>query len=340
MTSRERVYRCLEQNRPDRAPRELWWIPIAEIQHGKQNLQAFIDRWPSDFACPFVAQKCLENWPGSAYDVGTYVDPWGCKFENIQAGVHGEVKTPLIDDYSKLQDWQPPHQLLDLDLAGIRAQCAATDKFRLSACCPRPFERLQFLRGSENVFMDLAEGSSDLMELLRRIHDFHLKEMEIFAKLDVDALFFMDDWGSQRALLISPELWRRIFKPLYADYCRIARDNGKKIFMHSDGFIFDIYEDLIEIGVDAINSQLFCMDVEEIGRRYKGRITFWGEIDRQYILPFGTVAEARAAVQRVVDNLWSPAGGVIAQFELTAGAKMANADEIYRTFDELTTITR
>lgn len=93
---------------------------------------------------------------------------------------------------------------------------------------------------------------------------------------------FMDDWGSMHSLLVSPDMWRARFQPLYEDYIRIAHDAGKKVFMmHSDGNITAIYEDLVEMGVDALNSQLFCMDIEELGRRFKGRITFWGEIDRQ-----------------------------------------------------------
>ena len=155
----------------------------------------------------------------------------------------------------------------------------------------------------------------------------------------MDALFVGDDWGSQNSLLISPQLWRRLFKPLYADYARIAHDAGKKLFMHSDGFILDIYEDLIEIGVDALNSQLFCMDIEAIGQRFAGRITFWGEMDRQYVLPFGTLDEVRAAVRRIVKNLYRPEGGVIAQFEMTGGANLENAEAVFQAWDEFPLIT-
>ena len=98
----------------------------------------------------------------------------------------------------------------------------------------------------------------------------------------------MDDWGSQKSLLINPKQWRKIFKPLYKEYIDLAHQAGKKIFMHSDGYIFDIYGDLIELGLDAINSQLFIMDIEEIGKHFGGQITFWGEIDRQHLLPHGT----------------------------------------------------
>jgi uroporphyrinogen decarboxylase len=95
----------------------------------------------------------------------------------------------------------------------------------------------------------------------------------------------------------------------------MIRGAGKHVFFHSDGMIADIIPDLVEIGVSALNSQLFCMDIEEIGRRFKGRITFWGEIDRQHVLPFGTPDQARAAVRRVRAALDDGTGGVIAQCE-------------------------
>jgi hypothetical protein len=152
--------------------------------------------------------------------------------------------------------------------------------------------------------------------------------------MNCDALVMMDDWGSQNSLLISPATWRRVFKPMYAEYTKIAHEAGKKFFMHSDGYINDIYEDLIEIGVDAINSQLFCMDIEDIGRRCRGKITFWGEIDRQHILPHGTTEEVRAAVRRVHTNLWQN-GGCIAQFSFEGETSLANADAAFDEWQRL-----
>ena len=103
----------------------------------------------------------------------------------------------------------------------------------------------------------------------------------------------MDDWGSQRSLLISPAMWRTYFKPMYRDYVQIAHAAGKKFFMHSDGHILAIYPDLIEIGVDALNSQIFCMGVEQLAP-FAGKITFWGEIDRQHLLAFATPDEVES----------------------------------------------
>ena len=136
--------------------------------------------------------------------------------------------------------------------------------------------------------MDLAERPDGLARLMAKVHAFYLEEMEIWARTDVDALVFADDWGGQNGLLISPALWRELFKPLYRDYVEIAHRHGKYAFMHSDGHIAAILPDLVEIGLDALNAQLFTMDIEAIGREFAGKLTFWGEVDRQHLLPYGT----------------------------------------------------
>lgn len=114
----------------------------------------------------------------------------------------------------------------------------------------------------------------EMMALVRDMHAFYCDLLTAFAQTDVDGLGIADDWGSQRSLLISPAMWRERFKPLYRDYAQIAHAAGKAFFMHSDGFIVDIYPDLVEIGVDALNSQIFCMGVDRLVP-FAGRITFW-----------------------------------------------------------------
>jgi hypothetical protein len=270
------------------------------------------------------------------YEVGQYVDEWGCVFENVLPGILGQVKHPLVSDWSKLDEVQPPEELLVVDRETVSGFYRETDRFVFASGWARPFERLQFLRGTENVFADLAERSPELRRLLDIVHDFFRRQFEVWSHTQVDAQVIMDDWGSQKALLISPQLWREWFKPLYAEYAAIAHAGGKKVFMHSDGCILDIYEDLIEVGIDAINSQLFCMDLAAIRDRCRGRITFWGEIDRQHVLPRGTVEDVRRAVAQVVEHLWLPDGGAIAQFELCADVPLENAHAVYEAWERLT----
>lgn len=323
MTSRERVRRALRFESPDRAPRELWALPgIAMFR--RDEMDALLARYPSDFASPAVTHGTGPDVRyGTGYRsrgtpavVGTYVDEWGCPFTVAEPGVIGEVKAPPLADWAALDHLRPPDEMLELaDFSRVDAGCAATDKYVLAGTTVRPFERMQFLRGSEALFMDLAWGPAELLRLRDLVHEFFLREIECWVRTDVDAISFMDDWGSQRGLLISPKMWREFFRPLYVEYVDLIHGAGKQVFFHSDGHIFDIIPDLIEIGVDALNSQLFCMDIEEIGRRFRGCITFWGEIDRQQVLPFGTPADVTAAVRRVRAALDDDRGGVIAQCE-------------------------
>jgi uroporphyrinogen-III decarboxylase len=271
---------------------------------------------------------------GEEYERGLYVDEWGCRFESRQAGIIGEVKDPLLKDWREVDAVRFPAERLSLDVERVDAYCAASEAFVYSYPLIRPFELLQFIRGPENLYLDLAERPEALFVLIGRLHDFFKTELELWASTEVDALFFADDWGSQKSLLISPGLWREVFKPLYRDYAEIAHRHGKYAFMHSDGQITEIFPDLIEIGVDAVNSQVFCMDVEELGRRFAGRITFWGEVDRQRLLPYGTPADVAVAVRTAAKAFWRN-GGAFAQCEFGIGARPENVAAVFDAWNKI-----
>ncbi len=331
-TSRTLVYQTLEFAAPRRIPRDVWLLPWAWMNYPQQT-QALIERFPSDFVTA-PAPGRVAHVQGDAYEVGTFIDEWGCIFTGNQRGVIGEVKDAAISTWDDLPNLRVPEGMLHFDAAAVNAFCQTTDQFVMGGCCPRPFERLQFLRGSAQLYLDLGEQSAQMMELLHTVHEFYLKELEAWAKTDVDGLMFMDDWGAQNRLLIAPRMWRKLFKPLYKDYIDLAHAYGKKIFMHSDGYTLDIFADLVELGLDALNSQLFCMDIEEIGRKFKGKMTFWGEIDRQNLLPFGTPAQVADAVSRVAAALYAQ-GGVIAQCEFSAGSQPQNVMQVYQSWEEV-----
>ena len=335
LTPRELVYRTLRFEPTPRVPRHLWVLPWAE-QRYPAELQVIRHDFPDDLAYPSVTYPPVDGMRGDPHALGTFVDEWGCAFINLQAGVIGEVKNPLVRSYaSDLDKVQPPNQWLDLRLDRVAGQCASSDRFMLSSVCVRLFERMQFLRGTEDLYVDLVEQPAGLFKLRDRVHQWNLAMIDRWARTDVDGISWMDDWGAQRSLLISPELWRELFKPCYRQYVERIHAAGKFCFLHSDGCIFDLYEDLIEIGIDALNSQLFCMDLEEIGRRFRGRLTFWGEIDRQHVLPSGSAEDARQAVRRVARALYTGRGGVIAQCEFGAGARPANVRAVFEEWDRV-----
>ncbi len=335
---REIVRKALTFHYPERIPRDLWLLPWA-VEHYPDAVAEVQRRFPSDFAGAPNVYKPSPRAKGAMYRKGVFVDEWGCRFVNIQDGVQGEVREPLLAELGRWQEVKPPYEILPEDQDHARRVvnefCARSNKFVMAGCCPRPWERYQFIRGSEQALLDMADPSQEVVELLDLIHDFYLAEMQFWVSTDVDAISLMDDWGSQQSLLINPETWRRLFKPLYRDYCEFSHGYGKFAFMHSDGHIAEIFDDLVEIGVDAMNSQLFCMDMADLAARVKGKITFWGEIDRQHILPSPDPEEGRRAVREVARHLYDPAGGIIAQLEFGAGANPATVIAVYEEWERV-----
>ena len=332
MTSKERVLATLEfRNTADRVPRQLWSLPWAQDCYPAM-MRRLEEEFEWDFSGPEAVLKERPKTKGDAYTPGEYVDEWGCVFTNIHKGVIGEVKQPIVveEDWSDAGNVHIPEELLSFDIDQVNRSCQARqDKFLMSGCCPRPFEQLQFIRGTADLYMDLMDPPQELLEFMKRMHDYYCRLMTKWAKTDVDALNMMDDWGSQNDLLISPALWEEFFMPMYRDYIQIAHSHGKKIFMHSDGNILRIIPGLIDLGLDAVNSQLFCMGVENLAP-YRGKITFWGEIDRQHLLPSGSREDIDRAVELVYRTLWQD-GGCIAQCEFGPGA---NPDNVYRVFEK------
>lgn len=330
---KKNVIKTLEFDNPNQIPIQLWDLPWAEI-HYPIELESIKKKFPSDLtSAPELLSKTIKT-NGSEYKIGEYVDEWGCKFENKQDGIIGEVKDPIIKTWDNIDELQIPNDFLSLEFEKINNFCKKNnDKFIISPCCARPFERIQFLRGSENIYIDLYESKDKIERLLKTLHDFNCKRLESWARTKVDALFIMDDWGAQNSLLISPEMWKEMFKPLYQDYVDIAHKNNKYIFMHSDGNILSIIPDLIEIGIDALNSQIFAMRLNNLNQ-FKGQITFWGEIDRQNILPNFNKEEIENVVKEIYNELYSH-GGIIGQLEFGPGAKPENVYAAFKMWEKI-----
>jgi hypothetical protein len=329
VTSRERVIASLSFSTPDRAPRDLWILPYTSLFRADE-VESFLERYPIDFERVELGPDDAKGREDRLAKPGTYTDDWGSVWQVGVPGTIGEVMTPAVAEWSDLPAYQPPwHLVRGRNLDYFNKRCDESDLFTLPPVSARPFERIQFLRGTENVYLDLAYDSKEFRALLDLVHQFYLEEIECWAKSHVDGIFMMDDWGTQESMLISPTMWRSVFKPLYQDYCDIVHGAGKYAFFHTDGFVEPIYEDLIEVGMDAINSQLFCMDIEGLASKFKGRVTFWGEIDRQHVLPFGSRDDVKQAVKRVRDAFDDGSGGVIAQCEWGKDNEVENIEAVF-----------
>lgn len=174
------------------------------------------------------------------------------------------------------------------------------------------FERAWTLRGMENVLMDMVINEAFADKLFDTICEWYLKMVRRMLEFPFDALFFGDDWGSQRGLIMGPALWRRFIKPRIARLYAAVRDAGRIVMIHSCGDVDEIFPDLIELGVNVFNPfQPEVMDTFALAKKYKGSLAFFGGISTQKLLPYGTPDEVRTSVRDIVARIGA-GGGYIA----------------------------
>lgn len=316
MNSRERVIRAIEFRRPDRLPIFYGILPSAFLKHG-QALRDLLSEFPNDFGLD-AQTVCREL--DQRHSPGAYTDEWGTRWQVEQAGMIGIVKGVPLDDWDKLKDYEFPPQ----PTFGPQPPTADGREYYAFGWAMTFFERLQQLRGYENLLMDLAADEPKLHELMDRLVDWYVTAAGPALGAGVDGVHFADDWGTQRALMISPALWDYWFKPRYARLFKPAKDAGKHVWFHTDGYTLPIFEPLKEIGCDVINPQHTIIGVHEIGKQFAGRLAFRTDFDRQHILPHGTRQQVRDHVQETIDGLATLDGGAILHGEIAGDVPLEN----------------
>ncbi len=162
------------------------------------------------------------------------------------------------------------------------------------------FECSWMMRGFENLFVDLLENPSFCNQLYDILLERHLQLVDALLELPCDGIIFVDDYGDQRGVIVGPPLWRKFIKPRLAKLYERVHQAGKMTFQHSCGNLCDIIPDLIEIGLDVLQSlQPEAMPVYEIKKQYGRDLRLWGGLGTQQLLPRGRPEDIRAEVQRL-----------------------------------------
>lgn len=173
------------------------------------------------------------------------------------------------------------------------------------------FECAWSARGYENFFADLLINPDFAHELLDLLLTKQLEVIDALVELPCDGIILSDDYGDQRGVIIGPDLWRTFIKPRLARLYQRIHAAGKTTLQHTCGNVFDIIPDLIEIGLDVLQSlQPEAMPVYEVKRRYGDVLRLWGGLGTQQLLPFGTVEDVRHEVRRLKTQLGAGGGYV------------------------------
>lgn len=184
------------------------------------------------------------------------------------------------------------------------------DRFRVYDIGFSLYERAWTLRGMENVLMDFHDHPGFVRKLLDTIVDYNVAQTEKAMTYDIDGVQFGDDWGQQHGLQMGAPIWREFLKPALKRMYGVVRAKGKFVFIHSCGDVDELFDDLIEIGVNCFNPfQPEVMDVGALMGKYRGRLSFHGGLSTQKTLPYGTPDEVRAECRRLLE--WGREGGYI-----------------------------
>ena len=269
-------------------------------------------------------------------------DDWGCEWLSVQPGILGQcVGHPFGDGWDGIDEFPVPDPVTQIDWE--------SEKRGIEECKERGvtaygfaggiyeggfFDRLQFLRGLENLLCDMQIGSSGLDRAIERILEYNLKAINKSVTLDPDVICFHGDIGSQNGLMFSPELFRRYLKPGYKRMFTACREAGAHVWYSSDGNLLEIVDDLIECGISLHDPQLRPNTLEGIVGAYRGKVCAMVDLDQQ-MLPFCTPADIIEQMEQVMDAMYSDEGGLMLFTSPSADVPFENVEALCRGWKSL-----
>jgi uroporphyrinogen decarboxylase len=325
MTSRERTLAVLAKELPDFLPRELKLTPaLLEVlqtrtgandpaEYFRLDVRDVYFAPPTSFAdfSAYYPDGLPRFWNPAGWEVGE----WGVGVTDgsMYHFIHLEHPMKRLTTIEELEHYPFPdltplvrHQHLEGQVWELHERGLFVIGFMEWTI----FEIAWHLRGMTELFSDIAFNPSFAAQLLDRITAIRCFQARRYAEAGVDMLKIGDDVGTQRAMLMSPKMYREWFKPRHAAVISAARKVRPElpVCYHSDGKCWDIIPDLIDIGVSVLNPvQPECLDLAEVKKRFGDRLIFWGGIGTQTTMPFSSAEDVYRTVQRTIETL-GPAG--------------------------------
>jgi len=339
MRHRERIQTALSHRAPDRCPMFASFTPEFAVR-----LREALGRSPGAHHNPhgggntYQLERDLDfdmlltsvGWANGyyaneAYAPGqsSYTDEWGVTWKNVAYstrfgdGFYTEmVGCPLAED-ARIAGYRAP----DADRPELYTSSERTimdfggEYWIVGATVTTIFETAWALRGYERLLTDFLTDADLADAVLDIPFRYHLRAAERLVRMGVDMIWIGDDVGGQASMIMAPETWRRFLKPLMAKFISTLKaiNPALKVAYHSDGWFFPIIPELIEVGVDVLNPiQTRSMDPARLKKDFGERLCFWGSIDEQHTLPFGTPADVRAEVATRLSTLGRGGGLILA----------------------------
>ncbi|MCE8422508.1 MAG: hypothetical protein J5U16_01080 [Candidatus Methanoperedens sp.] len=330
MSSKERVLTALNHEEPDRVPRLASFTPEVAgklCKHFKIKDELFNPHGGTNHELDLKLGNDIlltaQGFANSYYQRldKDYIDEWGIPWKIVEyktkngTGRYTEISDRILKDDKSIDSYVPPDPTIESRYEPSRKLIEEFGKEYpiMGVIVTTIFESAWALRGLEKLMIDFVTDEELANKILDIPFSYHLYAGKKLASLGVNIIWTGDDVGGQEGMLISPEIWRKYLKPrmekLYSELKSINPD--LKIAYHSDGNIYPIIDELVEIGLDILNPvQPKCMDPYCLKKRYGKDLSFWGTIDIQETLPFGTPGQIEDEVKDRIKNM-GPGGGFI-----------------------------
>ena len=333
---------------PEWTPCGIGFLPAAWMKHGAA-LEEVVLAHPRVF--PHHRKGSIDfTFPtmwDPLYELGRHTDCWGVVWENITRGVAGQAVVHPLQDWAALDEWKKhlPDPMRD-DCFSQRPDWKDVEKWFHDAKGRGDlawggglahgffFMYLYYLRGFENLMLDLAADDPRIHEVIAILQDYSVAVVQKYLDLGAEIMSFGEDLGMQTALPISPAMWRRVVKPVYEAAFGPCRDRAVPVYLHSDGHILEIIPDLIETGVRVLNPQIRANGLAGLQEMARGKVAINQDLDRQ-LFPFVTPSGIEDHITEVFEGLYLPEGGLMLLAEVGPEVPLENVDAICRTFEKL-----
>ncbi len=264
---------------------------------------------------------------------------WGFVWHRHDETMGQPKQPPLEQSWDLLPSWKAPDPHASGRLDGLKKMVAENpDRYIMGSLGISGFNQVTFIRGFENVMADFYLEPENLNRLIQMVIDFETEMIRQMCECGVDAIAFGDDWGTQANLMVNPELFRTFFKPHFQRQFALVKSYGCHVYFHSCGQVYEILDDLVEIGVDILNlNQPDIFPLARLGKGFRGRVCLNCPIDHQTVALTGNEAEIRDYAGRLLQELGTEHGGYIAYIEdyHSIGMSEVNYQAICRTFEEI-----
>lgn len=316
ISARENYLRVLEFRYPEWIPCTMGISPINWNKY-REELEDLCLRHPLLFPDFKKGSVDFDHFDPVYREGEYYRDNWGCLWYNTHAGLEGQVVEHPLADWSALDTYRPPDFLTktergERDWDQIREDLEERRRGDLpvTGSGERLFDRMYFLRGFEALMIDFATDDPHLPKLIDMLLEYEMGLVQKWLELGVDVMGFHTDIGTQKALMISPDMFRRYLKPMFKTLFMTCRDAGVHVLLSSDGHLLEIVDDLIECGVSVHDPQVRANTLEGIERCYKGKMCINLDLDRQ-MFPFCTPQDIWNQLEEGLERLYMPEGGLM-----------------------------